>query len=206
MVNSKEHEVTSYSAPNSETCKGMIYIDRVRLREVISEKKRYSANTSRSSSERRRRDDDYDNHDHSCLACLLCAAAAGKVVQSRGRSIPYALFFRDPHTWNRRAQTLETDHRTFWESPSSASSRDPLAQQYPELVLTLAYVEKGKQYDMREILHMRLIAPYLQAEILGPKHRGPCCGSVPPEERPAEGSLDIPGLYASVWRAVRIKC
>ncbi|KAH6944255.1 hypothetical protein HPB50_002385 [Hyalomma asiaticum] len=29
MVNSQEHEVTSYSVPNSETCKGIIYIDRV---------------------------------------------------------------------------------------------------------------------------------------------------------------------------------
>ncbi|KAL1455807.1 hypothetical protein MTO96_027746 [Rhipicephalus appendiculatus] len=28
MVNGQEHEVTSYSVPNSETCKGIIYIDR----------------------------------------------------------------------------------------------------------------------------------------------------------------------------------
>ncbi|KAH6925203.1 hypothetical protein HPB50_001647 [Hyalomma asiaticum] len=37
-VNGQEHEVTSYSVPNSETCKGIIYIDRVCLGEVISEK------------------------------------------------------------------------------------------------------------------------------------------------------------------------
>ncbi|KAH6935173.1 hypothetical protein HPB50_004329 [Hyalomma asiaticum] len=37
-VNGQEHEVTSYSIPNSETCKGIIYIDRVCLGEVISEK------------------------------------------------------------------------------------------------------------------------------------------------------------------------
>ncbi|KAH6942766.1 hypothetical protein HPB50_010012 [Hyalomma asiaticum] len=37
-VNCQEHEVTSYSVPNSETCKGIIYIDRVCLGEVISEK------------------------------------------------------------------------------------------------------------------------------------------------------------------------
>ncbi|KAH6919486.1 hypothetical protein HPB50_029526 [Hyalomma asiaticum] len=38
QVNGQEHEVTSYSVPNSETCKGIIYIDRVCLGEVISEK------------------------------------------------------------------------------------------------------------------------------------------------------------------------
>ncbi|KAL1440669.1 hypothetical protein MTO96_009222 [Rhipicephalus appendiculatus] len=38
MVNGQEHEVTSYSVPNSETCKGIIYIDRVCLGEVIEEK------------------------------------------------------------------------------------------------------------------------------------------------------------------------
>ncbi|KAH6948202.1 hypothetical protein HPB50_023176 [Hyalomma asiaticum] len=37
-VNGQEHEVTSYSIPNSETCKGIIYIDRVCLGDVISEK------------------------------------------------------------------------------------------------------------------------------------------------------------------------
>ncbi|KAH7976777.1 hypothetical protein HPB52_019285 [Rhipicephalus sanguineus] len=29
MVNGQEHEVTSYSVPNTETCKGIIYIDRM---------------------------------------------------------------------------------------------------------------------------------------------------------------------------------
>lgn len=37
-VGGQEHEVTSYSVPNSETCKGIIYIDRVCLGEVINEK------------------------------------------------------------------------------------------------------------------------------------------------------------------------
>ncbi|KAH7964666.1 hypothetical protein HPB49_000109 [Dermacentor silvarum] len=37
-VGGQEHEVTSYSVPNSETCKGIIYIDRVCLGEVIYEK------------------------------------------------------------------------------------------------------------------------------------------------------------------------
>ncbi|KAH6920579.1 hypothetical protein HPB50_028432 [Hyalomma asiaticum] len=37
-VNGQDHEVTSYSVPNSETCKGIVYIDRVCLGEVISEK------------------------------------------------------------------------------------------------------------------------------------------------------------------------
>ncbi|KAH7964816.1 hypothetical protein HPB49_001550 [Dermacentor silvarum] len=37
-VGGQEHEVTSYSVPNSETCKGIIYIDRVCVREVIYEK------------------------------------------------------------------------------------------------------------------------------------------------------------------------
>ncbi|KAH6922554.1 hypothetical protein HPB50_015556 [Hyalomma asiaticum] len=37
-VNGQVHEVTSYSVPNSETCKGIIYIHRVCLGEVISEK------------------------------------------------------------------------------------------------------------------------------------------------------------------------
>ncbi|KAH7960096.1 hypothetical protein HPB49_016935 [Dermacentor silvarum] len=37
-VGGQEHEVTSYSLPNSETCKGIIYIDRVCLGEVIYEK------------------------------------------------------------------------------------------------------------------------------------------------------------------------
>ncbi|KAL3253221.1 hypothetical protein MRX96_054628 [Rhipicephalus microplus] len=38
MVNSQEHEVTSYSVQNSETCKGIIYIDRVCLAENSYEK------------------------------------------------------------------------------------------------------------------------------------------------------------------------
>ncbi|KAH8027520.1 hypothetical protein HPB51_007070 [Rhipicephalus microplus] len=38
MVNGQEHEVTSYSVRNSETCKGIIYIDRVCLGEDSYEK------------------------------------------------------------------------------------------------------------------------------------------------------------------------
>ncbi|KAH6933550.1 hypothetical protein HPB50_016249 [Hyalomma asiaticum] len=34
MVNGQEHEVTSHSVPNSETCKGIVYIDRVCLGEA----------------------------------------------------------------------------------------------------------------------------------------------------------------------------
>ncbi|KAL3221885.1 hypothetical protein MRX96_029195 [Rhipicephalus microplus] len=38
MVNGQKHEGTSYSVPNTEKCKCIIYIDRVCLGEVIYEK------------------------------------------------------------------------------------------------------------------------------------------------------------------------